>query len=96
MAITARSIEVINMEIDLNVLKSYRNLLTSTKDNLAHDQFQELVEIIGVKPTKRLEKSYRSLFKTIDKFSKGDMPKLLNHRFLFEVLMASLKSESEI
>ncbi len=91
MVITARSIEVINMEIDLNVLKSYRNLLTSTKDNLAHNQFQELVEIIGVKPTKRLEKSYRSLFKTIDKFSKGDMPKLLNHRFLFEILMASPK-----
>ncbi len=91
MAIMARSIEVVSMEIDLNVLKSYRNLLTTTKDTLAHNQFTELADIIGVKPTKRLEKSYRSLFKTIDKFSHGDMPKLLNHRFLFEILMASPK-----
>ena len=79
------------MEIDSNLLKSYRNLLSTTKDNLAYNQFSELIGIIGVKPTKKLEKSYRSLFKTIDKFSQGDMPKLLTHRFLFEILTASPK-----
>ena len=79
------------MEIDSNLLKSYRNLLSNTKDTLAYNQFSELVDMVGVKPTKKLERSYRSLFKTIDKFSQGDMPKLLNHRFLFEMLMASPK-----
>jgi|TARA_R110000824_G_scaffold196955_10_gene380237 hypothetical protein len=79
------------MEIDRNLLKSYRNLLSTTKENLAYNQFTELLTIIGVKPTKKLENSYKSLFKTIDKYSQGDMPKLLNHRFLFEILTASPK-----
>jgi|TARA_B100001996_G_scaffold105470_1_gene79369 DNA integrity scanning protein DisA with diadenylate cyclase activity len=87
----AHSIEVMNMEIDSNLLKSYRTLLSTTKDNLAHTQFTELVTMLGVKPTKKLENSYRSLFKTIDKYTHGDMPKLLNHRFLFEILTASPK-----
>jgi len=91
MAIMAHNFEGIDMEIDSNLLKSYRNLLSNTKDTLAYNQFSELVDMVGVKPTKKLERSYRSLFKTIDKFSQGDMPKLLNHRFLFEMLMASPK-----
>ncbi len=46
---------------------------------------------MDINPTKRLEKSYKSLFKAIDKYSQGDMDKLLSHRFLFEILKASPK-----
>ena len=79
------------MEIDRNLLASYRSLLSNTKDNLAHQQFTELLERVEINPTKRLENSYKSLFKAIDRHSQGDMDKLLSHRFLFEILRASPK-----
>ena len=79
------------MEIDRNLLASYRSLLSNTKDNLAHQQFTELLERVEINPTKRLENSYKSLFKAIDRYSHGDMDKLLSHRFLFEILRASPK-----
>jgi hypothetical protein len=79
------------MEIDSNLLASYRTLLSNTKDTLAHDQFNSLIGRMEIPPTKRLEKSYKSLFKAIDKYSHGDMEKLLSHRFLFEALGASPK-----
>ena len=79
------------MEIDQNLLASYRNLLSNTKDTLAYTQFTDLLERVEITPTKRLENSYKSLFKAIDKYSQGDMEKLLSHRFLFEILRASPK-----
>ena len=79
------------MEIDSNLLASYRTLLSTTKDTLAHTQFNSLISRVDIAPTKRLENSYKSLFKAIDKYSHGDMEKLLSHRFLFEVLHASPK-----
>ena len=79
------------MEIDRNLLASYRSLLSNTKDNLAHQQFTELLERVEINPTKRLENPYKSLFKAIDRYSQGDMDKLLSHRFLFEILRASPK-----
>ena len=79
------------MEIDQNLLASYRNLLSNTKDTLAYTQFTDLLERVEITPTKRLENSYKSLFKAIDKYSQGDMDKLLGHRFLFEILSASPK-----
>jgi hypothetical protein len=79
------------MNIDSKLLASYRNLLSNTKDHLAYQQFNSLITIMNINPTKRLEKSYKSLFKAIDKYSHGDMDKLLSHRFLFEVLGASPK-----
>ena len=63
------------MEIDSNLLASYRTLLSNTKDTLAHDQFNSLIGRMEIPPTKRLEKSYKSLFKAIDKYSHGDMEK---------------------
>ena len=79
------------MEIDHNLLASYRTLLSTTKETLAHTQFNDLLERVEITPTKRLENSYKSLFKAIDKYSQGDMDKLLGHRFLFEILSASPK-----
>jgi len=79
------------MNIDSKLLASYRNLLSDTKDTLAYQQFTDLITLMEINPTKRLEKSYKSLFKAIDKYSQGDMDKLLSHRFLFEVLGASPK-----
>tara|TARA_Y100000996_G_scaffold387308_2_gene345986 strand:+ start:227 stop:694 length:468 start_codon:yes stop_codon:yes gene_type:complete len=79
------------MDIDRNLLASYRTLLSTTRDNLAHQQFTDLLERVEINPTKRLENSYKSLFKAIDKYSQGDMEKLLSHRFLFEILRASPK-----
>ena len=87
----AHSIDVRYMEIDKETLASYRHLLSTTKENLAYTQFNELLTRIDVSPTKRLETSYRSLFNTIDKYSFGSAEKLLPHRFLFEVLNASPK-----
>ena len=79
------------MDIDRNLLASYRTLLSTTRDNLAHQQFTDLLERVEINPTKRLENSYKSLFKAIDRYSQGDMDKLLSHRFLFEILRASPK-----
>ncbi len=79
------------MEIDSKLLASYRMLLSTTKDTLAHTQFNSLINRVDIAPTKRLENSYKSLFKAIDKYSHGDMEKLLSHRFLFEILHASPK-----
>jgi hypothetical protein len=79
------------MEIDHNLLASYRTLLSTTKETLAYTQFNDLLERVEITPTKRLENSYKSLFKAIDKYSQGDMDKLLGHRFLFEILSASPK-----
>ena len=79
------------MQIDSNLLASYRMLLSTTKDTLAHTQFNSLINRVDIAPTKRLENSYKSLFKAIDKYSHGDMEKLLSHRFLFEILHASPK-----
>ena len=83
------------MEIDSKLLASYRNLLSATKDTLAFTQYTQLLNRVDIPPTKRLENSYKSLFKAIDKYSQGDMDKLLGHRFLFEILKASPK-KSEI
>jgi len=79
------------MEIDSNLLASYRTLLSTTRDALAYNQFNSLLKRMEIPPTKRLEKSYKSLFKAIDKYSHGDMEKLLTHRFLFDILSASPK-----
>tara|TARA_Y100000992_G_scaffold249845_1_gene181682 strand:- start:4910 stop:5377 length:468 start_codon:yes stop_codon:yes gene_type:complete len=79
------------MEIDPAILANYRNLLVNTKQTLAHNQFQDFVRRVDISPTKRLERSYHSLFKAIDKYPLGDFAKILNHRFLFEVLNASPK-----
>ncbi len=79
------------MEIDSNLLASYRRLISNTKDTLAYTQFNTLLSRVEIPPTKRLENSYKSLFKAIDKYSHGDMDKLLSHRFLFEILHASPK-----
>jgi hypothetical protein len=79
------------MNIDPNLLDSYKNLLITTKQNLATEQFNSLLGRVDINPTKRLEKSYISLFKAIDRYSQGDMEKLLSHRFLFEFLKASPK-----
>ncbi len=66
-------------------------MLSNTKDDLAYDQFNDFVQRVNISPTKKLENSYKSLFKALDKFSHKDMSKLLRHRFLFEVLTASPK-----
>jgi|TARA_R110000850_G_scaffold34386_1_gene92936 hypothetical protein len=87
----AHSFDVRYMEIDKEMLASYRQLLTTTKEHLAYTQYNDLLARIDVSPTKRLENSYRSLFNTIDKHSLGSAEKLLPHRFLFEVLTASPK-----
>ena len=81
----AHSFDVRYMEIDKEMLASYRQLLTTTKEHLAYTQYNDLLARIDVSPTKRLENSYRSLFNTIDKHSLGSAEKLLPHRFLFEV-----------
>ena len=79
------------LEINTDLLANFREMLSATKDTLAHSQFREFAELVDVSPTKRLENSYKSLFKALDKFSLGDMAKLLRHRFLFDVLKASPK-----
>ena len=79
------------LEINTDLLANFREMLSATKDTLAHSQFREFAELGDVSPTKRLENSYKSLFKALDKFSHGDMAKLLRHRFLFDVLKASPK-----
>ena len=79
------------LELNADVLASFRKMLSNTKESLAYTQFREFAELIDVSPTKRLENSYKSLFKALDKFSHGDMAKLLRHRFLFDVLKASPK-----
>ena len=79
------------LEINTDLLANFREMLSATKDTLAHSQFREFAELVDVSPTKRLENSYKSLFKALDKFSHGDMAKLLRHRFLFDVLKASPK-----
>jgi len=95
MEITARIIEVIPMEeplsLNTDILANFRQMLSNSKDNLALNQFRNFAEQVEVSPTKRLENSYKSLFKALDKFSHGDMTKLLQHRFLFEILKASPK-----
>jgi|TARA_R110001592_G_scaffold32839_1_gene114594 Tfp pilus assembly protein PilV len=87
----AHSIEVRYMKIDKDLLATYRNLLSATKDTLAQTQYTQLLAQIEISPTKRLENSYRSLFNAIDKYNHGDMDKLVSHRFLFDVLTASPK-----
>ena len=77
------------MRIDPAILANYRHLIVTTKESLAQNQFQHFVNTVQVSPTKRLEKSYHSLFKAIDKYPMGDYAKILNHRFLFEILKAS-------
>ncbi len=79
------------MRIDPAILANYRHLIVTTKESLAQNQFQHFVNTVQVSPTKRLEKSYHSLFKAIDKYPMGDYAKILNHRFLFEILKASPK-----
>jgi len=64
-------------------------MLSNTKDDLAYNQFNDFVQRVNISPTKKLENSYKSLFKALDKVSPKDMSKLLRHRFLFEVLTAS-------
>jgi len=91
MEIMAHSIDVRYMEIDKELLASYRHLLSTTKENLALTQFTDLLTTIEITPTKRLETSYRSLFNMIGKNNYGSADKLLSHRFLFEVLTASPK-----
>jgi len=90
-----RDIEVMKMEeplgLNADILANFRQMLSNSKDNLAHTQFKDFVNQVDVSPTKRLENSYKSLFKALDKFSHGDMAKLLQHRFLFEILKASPK-----
>jgi len=66
-------------------------MLSNTKDDLAYNQFNDFVQRVNISPTKKLENSYKSLFKALDKVSPKDMSKLLRHRFLFEVLTASPK-----
>ncbi len=66
-------------------------MLSNTKDDLAYNQFNDFVQRVNIPPTKKLENSYKSLFKALDKVSPKDMSKLLRHRFLFEVLTASPK-----
>jgi len=66
-------------------------MLSNTKDDLAYNQFNDFVQRVNISPTKKLENSYKSLFKALDKVSPKDMSKLLRHRFLFEVLIASPK-----
>ena len=66
-------------------------MLSNTKDDLAYNQFNDFVQRVNISPTKKLENSYKSLFKALDKVSPQDMSKLLRHRFLFEVLTASPK-----
>ncbi len=79
------------MELSPEILDNFRQMLSNTKDNLASNQFKDFVGVLEINPTKRLENSYKSLFKALDKFSHGDLPKLLKHRFLFDVLKASPK-----
>ena len=79
------------MELSADLLASYRSLLSNTKDTLAHNQFNQFAERVDIPTTKRLENSYKSLFNALDKFTYGDMSKLLKHRFLFDVLKASPK-----
>jgi len=79
------------LELNADVLANFRKMLSNTKESLAYTQFRDFAELVDVSPTKRLENSYKSLFKALDKFSHGDMSKLLRHRFLFEVLKASPK-----
>jgi len=79
------------MELSADLLASYRSMLSNTKDTLAHTQFTQFAERVDIPTTKRLENSYKSLFNALDKFTYGDMSKLLKHRFLFDVLKASPK-----
>ena len=79
------------LELNADVLANFRQMLSNTRDTLAHSQFHDFVGKIDVSPTKRLENSYKSLFNALDKFGHNDMPKLLRHRFLFDVLKASPK-----
>ncbi len=89
------SIEVIKMdetlEFNSDILANFRQMLSNSKDNLAHTQFKDFASQVDVSPTKRLENSYKSLFKALDKFSHGDITKIVQHRFLFDVLKASPK-----
>jgi hypothetical protein len=87
----AQSIEVVKMELNPEIIANFRQMLSNSKDDLAYDQFNAFVQRVNISPTKKLENSYKSLFKALDKFSYKDMTKLLNHRFLFEVLKASPK-----
>ena len=70
------------MELKPEILANFRQMLSNTKDDLAYNQFNDFVTLVDVSPTKRLENSYKSLFKALDKFTYGDMSKLLKHRFL--------------
>ena len=79
------------MELKPEILANFRQMLSNTKYILAYNQFNDFVTLVDVSPTKRLENSYKSLFKALDKFTYGDMSKLLKHRFLFDVLKASPK-----
>ena len=89
--IMARSIEMRAMQINQDLLKTYRDFLSTTRDDLAATQFQEFVIAHEIPQTKKLQKSYLSLFKALDGVPYSDMPKILTHRFLFEALQASPK-----
>jgi len=80
-----------NISINTDILKTYRDFLSNTKEQLASSQFEEFVSLHEINPTKRLEKSYLSLFKTLDTVPFTSLDKILTHRFLFEALTASPK-----
>lgn len=87
----AHSIEMRTMQINQDLLKTYRDFLSATRDDLAATQFQTFVMAHEIPQTKKLQKSYLSLFKALDGIPCADMPKILTHRFLFEALQASPK-----
>ncbi len=89
--IMARSIEMRAMQINQDLLKTYRDFLSTTRDDLAATQFEEFVIAHEIPQTKKLQKSYLSLFKALDGVPYAEMSKVLNHRFLFEALQASPK-----
>jgi hypothetical protein len=77
------------MEIDKEMLATYRQLLTTTKEHLAYTQFNDLLTRIDISPTKRLETSYRSLFNTIDKHSFGSAEKIYAKLLINFVILLS-------
>lgn len=87
----AHSIEMRIMQINQDLLKTYRDFLSNTRDDLAATQFQSFIVAHEIPQTKKLQKSYLSLFKALDGVPYADMPKMLTHRFLFEALQASPK-----
>ena len=66
MEIMARSIEMRAMQINQDLLKTYRDFLSTTRDDLAATQFEEFVIAHEIPQTKKLQKSYLSLFKALD------------------------------